>query len=115
MSGESLQDSIEKIQNTLNNMKIFTAVPMGILMIIYFFTFAALIDRGYTTLLVIEIVTSFVFVLAFIFLNKWSFQAVKLLYKNRSPYREILRQLTADKIGKPAEQLSKEIQLPKTA
>jgi len=114
MSGDSLQQNIEKIQNTQNNIKIFTAVPMGILLLLYFFSFASLIDHGYTALLMIEIVTSIIFVFAFIFLNSWTFQVVKVIYKNRSPYREIMQQLTAANISKPAEQLSKEIQLPET-
>ncbi|WP_455211707.1 hypothetical protein [Kaarinaea lacus] len=114
MSGESLQQNIEKIQNTQSNIKIFTAVPMGILLLLYFFSYAPLIDYGYTTLLMIEIVTSILFVFAFIFLNSWSFQVVKIIYKNREPYRDIMQQLTSTNITKPAEQLCKEIQLPET-
>ncbi|MCG6968176.1 MAG: hypothetical protein LJE85_00280 [Gammaproteobacteria bacterium] len=115
MSGDQIQESssvqenIEKIQNTLNNIKIFTAVPMGILLILYFFSYATLIDGGYTALLVVEIVTSIVFVLGFIYLNTWSFQVVKWIYKNRSPYRAVVAQLTVENIVKPADQLSKEI------
>ncbi|MGD8594216.1 MAG: hypothetical protein PVF82_15395 [Gammaproteobacteria bacterium] len=115
MSGDSLQQNIEKIQNTQNNIKIFTAVPMGILLLLYFFSYAPLIDYGYTRLLMVEIVTSILFVLAFIFLNSWSFVVVKFIYQKRSPYREIMQQLTPKKIAKSAEQLSKEIQFPKTA
>ena len=115
MSGDSLQENIEKIQNTQNNIKIFTAVPMGILLLLYFFSYAPLIDHGYIKLLMVEIVTTILFVLAFIFLNSWTFRVVKMIYKNRSPYREIVQQLTPEKIAKPAEQLSKEIQFPETA
>ena len=111
MSGDSLQENIEKIQNTQNNIKIFTAVPMGILLLLYFFSYAPLIDHGYTALLMFEIVTSILFVFGFIFLNTWTFQVVKVIYKNRAPYREIMQQLTAANITKPAEQLCKEIQL----
>lgn len=112
MSGDSLQQNIEKIQNTQNNIKIFTGVPMGILLLLYFFSYATLIDHGYTKLLIVEIITSVLFVLAFIFLNSWSFTVVKFIYKNRSPYREIVQQLTVEKIAKPAEQLCKEVQVP---
>ncbi len=114
MSGNSLQQNIEKIQNTQNNIKIFTAVPMGILLLLYFFSYASLIDYGYTKLLIVEIITSILFVLAFVFLNSLSFSVVKIIYKNRSPFREIMQQLTPVNITIPAEQLCKEIQLPDT-
>lgn len=109
MSGDVLQEKIERIQNTLNNIKIFTAVPMGVLMLLYFFSYASLIDGGYTAMLVVEIVTSIIFVLAFIFLNSWSFVVVRWIYKNRPSYRDLIPQLTAENIVKPAEQLSKEL------
>ena len=115
MSGESLQAIIEKIQNTQNNIKIFTAVPMGLLLLVYFFSYAQLVDHGLVRMLIVEILTSILFVLAFIFLNTWSFHAVKFIYKSRSPYREIMQQLTPEKIAKSADQLCKELQIPKTA
>jgi len=111
---DELQAIIERIQNTQNNIKIFTAVPMGVLLILYFFSYAQLVDHGLMKLLLVEIVTSILFVLAFIYLNSLSFQVLKVIYKN-SPYREILQQLTPEKIVKSADQLSKEIQIPKTA
>lgn len=115
MSDDSVQAIIEKLQNTQNNIKIFTAVPMGVMLILYFFSYAQLVDHGLMAMLVVEIVTTILFVLAFIYLNSWSFLVLKLLYKKRSPYGEIIRQLTAEKIVKSADQLSKEIQPPKTA
>lgn len=110
MQDDSLQQTIEKIQNTQNNIKIYTAVPMGVLMLLYFFSYAPLIDHGLTKLLMVEVVTSVIFILAFIFLNRWSFKAVKIIYRNRSPYKEVLQQLTAEKISKPADQLCQELQ-----
>lgn len=89
-------------------------MPMGILLLLYFFSYAQLIDHGYTALLWVEIATSILFVLAFIFLNSWSFYVVKIIYKNRSPYGKIMRQLTPAKITQPAEQLCKEIQVQET-
>lgn len=114
MSEDSLQAIIEKIQNTQNNIKIFTAVPMGILLIVYFFSYAQLVDHGLMNLLIVEIITSVLFVLAFIYLNSWSFHVLKVIYKKRSPFREVMQQLTPEKIAKSADQLCKEIQLPKT-
>ena len=111
MTPEELTQAIEKIQNTQNNIKIFTAVPMGLLLIVYFFSYATLIDHGYSGFLTFEIVTIVLFVLAFIFLNSLSFHVVKWIYRKRSPQREIIQQLTPETIVKPAESLSKEINI----
>ena len=99
---------IKKIQNTQNNIKVFTAVPMGVLMILYFFSYATLIDNGLTGFLFFEIVTTVLFVLALIFLNPLSFFVVRLLYGSREPYKDVMQKLTAINIVQPAEKLVQE-------
>jgi hypothetical protein len=110
MTPEDLQQAIEKLQNRQNNIKIFTAVPMGVLLLLYFFSFASLIDHGLTGFLLFEIVTSVLFVLAFIFLNSLSFYLLRF-FARHSPQREIMQQLTPEKIVQPAEQLTKTIEV----
>lgn len=113
MTTEEITQAIEKIQNTQNNIKVFTAIPMGLLLIVYFFSYATLIDHGYSGFLVFEIITSILFVLAFIFLNSLSFHVVKWIYRKHSPHKEIIQQLTPETIVKPAESLCNAIQLDK--
>ena len=100
---------IQKIQQTQNNVKIFTAVPMGVLMILYFFSYATLIDHGLTGFLFFEIISSILFILALIFLNPLSFFVVRLIYGNRKDYKAIMGKLSAENIVKPAEVLLQEI------
>lgn len=102
---------IKKIQNTQNNIKIFTAVPMGVLMIGYFFSYATLIDHGLTGFLFFEIISSILFVLAFIFLNPLSFFAVRLIYGNREPYASLLVKLSPDILVKEPEKILAELNL----
>lgn len=84
---------------------------MGVLMILYFFTYATLIDHGLTGFLFFEIVTSILFLMALIFLNPLSFALVKLMYGRRQPYQSILQQLSPSSIVKPADQLLQDLQL----
>lgn len=83
-------DAIESLQQSYSNIKIFTAVPMGVLLIVYFFSFAMLIDRGMHGMLMFEIITSVLIVFYYIFINRAAFAILKILYKNKSPYNDLL-------------------------
>ncbi|WP_455367095.1 hypothetical protein [Kaarinaea lacus] len=103
-------DTIESLQNSLSNIKVFTVVPMGILMIVYFFSFATAIDRGMYGVLAFEIVTTILFVFAIIFINKLAFALLKMRYKHKAPYNNVLAYVDySDLAGKP-EEISKAIE-----
>ena len=74
-------------------------------MILYFFSYATLVDKGMTGALWFEIVTTILFLLALVYLNQVSFMVIKYLYKNKRPYRELLHYLNAKNINDKAEQL----------
>lgn len=97
--------AIEHMQNTQGNVKVFSAIPMGVLMILYFFSYATLVDKGMTGALMFEIVTTILFLLALIYLNQVSFVVVKYLYRNKRPHRDLLIHLNAKNINDNAEKL----------
>jgi hypothetical protein len=99
-------EAIQRMQNTQGNIKVFTAIPMGVLMILYFFTYATLVDKGMTALLVLEIVTTILFVLALIYLNQLSFYIIRQIFKNKRPYKDLLMYLTHANINDKAVMLS---------
>jgi len=111
MTTEDIFKAIEQIQKSQSNIKIFTAVPMGIIMILFFFSFATLIDQGMMGALYIEIGSTILFILALIYLNKISFFLVKKLYNSRKPHRSIIAKLTPVNINKSAERLVQELDL----
>jgi len=111
MTTVDIISAIEQIQKSHDNIKIFTAVPMGIIMILFFFSFATLIDHGMMAALYMEIGSTVLFILALIYLNKVSFVLVKLMYKSRKPHRSIMAKLTPININKPAERLVQELDL----
>ena len=103
---ELISQAIENLQQSYSNIKIFTAVPMGILLILYFFSFATLIDKGMNTALWFEIVTSILFVIYFIFINKAAFFILKILNRNKSPNRDILSLMNVSELSMQPEALS---------
>jgi len=109
MTTEDIINAIEQIQKSQTNFKIYTAVPMGVIMILYFFSFASLIDHGMMAALYVEIITTVLFILALIYLNKVSFFWVKIWYKRRKLHSNIIKKMTPASINKSARQLSEEI------
>ena len=102
-------DIIKTIQNTQRRISMIIGVTMGILLILYFFTFAMLIDKGYSFLIELELVTAIIFVITFFFLNKISFQITRLLYMSRSSHRQLLSQLLPGDMSKTPEDLQTDL------
>lgn len=107
-SSDDIQASqvIESLQQSYSNIKIFTAVPMGVLMILYFFSFATLIDKGMSGLLWFEIITSIVFLIYFVFINRAAFAILKILCRKNSRKREILALMDVTELSMKPEALS---------
>ncbi|WP_455222889.1 hypothetical protein [Kaarinaea lacus] len=104
MANPDMIDTIESLQNSLSNIKVFTVVPMGVLMIVYFFSFATAIDRGMYGVLAFEIVTTILFIFSIIFINKFAFLLLKMRYRNKAPYASVLAHVDyLDLAGKPEE------------
>ena len=101
-----IAENIQILQSKLINMKIFIAVPMGILMILYFFSFASLIDMGHMGALYFELFSSIAFVFGFIYLNQLGFWLLKKRFSKHSIYGPILRKLDINSIAKDAQQIA---------
>ncbi|MFQ5470900.1 MAG: hypothetical protein ACE5EH_11440 [Gammaproteobacteria bacterium] len=77
-------DSVKSIQNTQRKISMTMGITMGMLLLVYFFSYANLIDHGLIFIVNIEIVTSILFVIAFFFLNKISFFLTRLRYSRNN-------------------------------
>ena len=101
-ANSEMRETIESLQNSLSNIKVFTVVPMGIMLILYFFSFATAIDRGMYGLLAFEIVTTILFIFAIIYINKVSFVLLNMRFKNKAPFNSVLPYVDySDLSGKP--------------
>ena len=101
---------IERLQQSYSNVKIYTAVPMGVLMILYFFSYAMLIDRGMNGALIFEIVTSILFVLYFIYINQAAFVILRFIHRKKSQLSDMLSLMNASDLAMNAETLSNVIE-----
>jgi hypothetical protein len=110
MANPEMIETIESLQNSLSNIKVFTVVPMGVLLILYFFSFATAIDRGMHGLLVFEIVTTVLFVFAIIFINKVAFVLLKMRYKNKVPFNSVLPYVNSSDLAARPEDIYKAVE-----
>lgn len=101
---------IERLQQSYSNVKIYTAVPMGVLMILYFFSYAMLIDRGMNGALIFEIVTSILFVLYFIYINQAAFVILRFIHRKKPQLSDMLSLMNASDLAMNAETLSNVIE-----
>ncbi|NOZ54126.1 MAG: hypothetical protein GXP08_13510 [Gammaproteobacteria bacterium] len=105
-----LIEIIEVLQNSQNNIKVYLVVPMGVLMILYFFSYATLIDHGMYGLLIFEVVSSLLFIFAIIKINQLSFGIIKFRFKNRPPYSDVLSSVDYIEFSKKPEEIFKQIE-----
>ncbi len=105
MPEEAILQALQRIQKTQNTIAISAAIIMGILLIVYFFTFAMLIDKGYYTILWIQAVTSILFITAFFFLNRLAFRVTRLIYGRRQPFASLLARLSPQDASLPPQKL----------
>lgn len=109
MADPDIIEAIETLQHSQSNIKVYTAVPMGVLMILYFFSYATLIDMGMYGVLAFEVITTVLFVLALIYINQVSFRLLKFRYRNKSPYNEVLAYISHSDLSGDANKVSQTI------
>ena len=109
MEKQEIEQALQELQAKLVNVKIFVAVPMGVLMILYFFTYATLIDRGLMGMLYLELVTTVAFLFALIYLNPLGFRLLNWRYRRHPRFGPLLAVLTAELMNQLPERLSDEV------
>ena len=108
MNRQEIESAIEIIQDKLTTIKILLAVPMAVIMCLYFFTYGSLIDMGFKGILYIEISTSVVFFLILFNLNTVGYRLVKIRLTGKK-FKPLFEQLSAKTINNPLSQLADQI------
>jgi len=109
MNRDEIESGIESLQDTLSNIKIMLAVPMSVIMCLYFFTYGSLIDMNYHGILYFEIGTSIAFFLILFNLNSVGYRLVKMRLAGKSQYQPLFAQLSAKTINTPLQTLTDQV------
>jgi hypothetical protein len=68
---------------------------MGILLVLYFFTFAQFLDRGYGGVVWFQAISGVLMVIALFMLKRLSFFLLRLFYGRRADYRALLAMMSS--------------------
>ncbi|TPW15035.1 MAG: Uncharacterized protein FD130_1268 [Halothiobacillaceae bacterium] len=100
MSPQETLEIIKKIKKSHENTFVTTGVTIGLILTLYFYSFASLIDKAPPIFFDIQVVTTLLFIACLLFLKRVAFFLVKLTKGRRAGYRSVLAQLTADDMDK---------------
>lgn len=102
-------DALRRLKAAQERCVLIIGLTVGILLVIYFFTFAQLIDRGYSGLVWFQGISALAMMLALFVLKRLAFGFVRLFYGWRAPYRGILARLGPFDLDQDAEALAERL------
>lgn len=107
---ESISDSIEIIKKTQNLVAMTIGISMGGLMLIYFFTFSMFADSGYSMILWFQGISSLIFMIIYVFINKISFKFALLRHRGKFSSQPWFSKLTNAHINQSYEIIAKSLE-----
>lgn len=108
MSEQITIDIIRTVKKAHENIMVTIGVLIGILLIIYFFTFAQFFDRGYMAVVYFQAITSVLFVVVLFLLKRVAFTVVRMIYGRRGAYQAFLSAIDASDLDKDEKTLEQE-------
>jgi hypothetical protein len=98
----SSQDSLEAIQQikkTLENFMVSIGILSGMILLIYFFTYGALVDSVGSSLIWFEVITSVMVLFVLLFLKRVCFFLTRLKLGRREACAAVLKKLQLADLG----------------
>lgn len=105
----SFIDALRRLKAAQERYVLVIGLTIGILLVIYFFTFAQLIDRGYSGLVWFQGISALVMMLALFVLKRLAFGLVRLFHGRQAPYRGILARIGPFDLDQDVETLAERL------
>ena len=106
MSNEQLIERISDIQKKQTKYKMIIGSTIGVIFLIYFFTFAMFVDKFPPIFFLVELVTTPILFALFFFLNRISFAIVKGGFEKQDTYRDVIAKMTQNDIDVKPEKIA---------
>ena len=94
MSEQNTLNAIQQIKKTLENFMVSVGILSGMILLVYFFTYGALVDSVGSFLIWFEVVTSIMVLFVLLFLRRVCFFLMRLKLKRRVDCSAVLKKLT---------------------
>jgi len=98
-------ETIKTLQNSQKNLKIWLGTIMGIILILFFFTFALLVDKAPPAFFIVETIITLIIIPSFFLLNRISFGILKLTKGKKAEFNDIIRKLSHNDVDKKPEKI----------
>ena len=106
MSNEQLIERISDIQKKQTKYKLIIGSVLGMISLIYFFTFAMFVDKFPPTFFLIELITTPIIFILFFFLNRMSFALIKGGYEKKDEYRDVIAKMSRHDVDTKPEKIA---------
>jgi len=94
MPGQDTLSAIQQIKKTLENFMISIGILSGVILLVYFFTYGALVDAVGSSLIWFEVATSIMVLFVLLFLRRVCFFLTQLKLGRRADCSVVLKKLT---------------------
>ncbi len=92
------QEKIEFLLEKQRSTKIKIGVSIGLVLIIYFFSYGGLIDKAPASFMYFQLFTSIIMVIMLFMLNRISFGLLNRKFSKQAEYSDIVKQLTQNDV-----------------
>jgi len=102
-------ETIKTLQESQKNTKIWIGAIMGVILILFFFTFAMFVDKFPPIFFIVETIITLIILPSFFMLNRISFALLKMKKGNKEEFKAILAKLNRDDVDKKTEEVLEKI------
>lgn len=103
-------ETIKAIQDSQRNIKIVIGSIIGIILVMFFFTFASLVDKAPPIFFTIETIIAIILTPILFMLNRVSFALVKLRKGSKAEFKETLAKMDKNDVDKKTEKVLESFQ-----
>jgi hypothetical protein len=109
MPQQDTRSTLAQIKKTHENFMVSMGILIGIILVVYFFTYGALVDSVTSSLIWFQVVTSVLMVLVLVFLRRVCFFLTRLKLGRREGYAAVLAKLSAADLSLDEDTLLKKL------
>jgi hypothetical protein len=113
MPSQDIHTLLNQIKSTQENFKVSVGILVGTLLVVYFFTYGALVDSVTSSFIWFEVITSVMMLFVLLFLKHVCFFLTRFKLGRREGYAELLAKLEVTDLSLDVEVLSSKLSAEK--